>query len=277
MTREVDENGRVLAVRFFDEQGRPTFYASDYAEARYVYDLAGRQTEVSYFDTQGKPMMVRRGYARMTTEYNTLGLKTEECYYDVDGNLVDTQMGYAKEVSTYDDLGNRTNVRYLNTAQLQVIPEGSAYAYYLMAYDDAGRILSEEYYDEMDKPTLCRDGYYAHYAEYTEKGRLKEETYLDNENKPVAYNGYSKRELVEEDEENHTYTLRVINETMDDESYIESRQTFDKYDRMIRISYFDKAGQPKTGAEGASTIEMERTSEGRELDTSWRMVSISLV
>ena len=181
----------------------------------------------------------------------------------MDGNLVDTQMGYAKEVSTYDDLGNRLTVKYYNIAQLQVVPEGSAYAYYLMDYDDAGRILSEEYYDEMDKPTLCRDGYYAHYAEYTETGRLKEETYLDNENKPVAYNGYSKRELVEEDEENNTYTLRVMNETLDDESYIESRQTFDRYDRMIRISYFNKAGNPVIGAEGASTVEKEYTGRGQ--------------
>ena len=263
MTREVDENGRVTAVHFYDEQGKPTYYANDYAEAHYTYDLAGRQIEVSYFDKEGKPMAVRRGFAKKTTTYNTLGLMTEEAYYDVDNNLVDITAGYAKAVYTYDDLGNKITERYLNTADLQVVPEGSAYAYYLMDYDEAGRILSEEYYDALDNPAPNRSGYAAHYAAYTESGHVKEERFIDAEGKPVAVNGYSRRELLEEDAEARTYTMRVMDETQDDASYLETRQTFDRYDRMIRVSYFNKEGNPAIGAEGASTVEKEYTGRGQ--------------
>ena len=92
---------------------------------------------------------------------------------------------------------------------------------------------------------------------------MQEEYFLDNEGKPVTYNNYSRRELVEEDTEARTYTLRVIDETLDDDSYIESRQTFDRYDRMVKISYFDKQGNPAIGSEGANTVEKEYTGRGQ--------------
>ena len=132
-----------------------------------------------------------------------------------------------------------------------------------MDYDEDGRMISEEYFDNLDKPALSRNGYFAHYISYTESGKVQEENYLNTDRKPVAVNGYSRRILLEEDHEANTYTMRVMDESLEGDAYIETKQTFDRYNRMIRISYYDRNGNPAIGGEGANTVEMEYTGRGQ--------------
>ena len=127
LKREVDSDGKVLSIKYFDTAGLPAFYAGDYAEIRFTYDLAARQTSVSFYDKAGNPCTCLKGYAKKTVAYNTLGNVTEEAYYDTEGNLTDTRMKYAKVVYTYDDLGNMTSERYYDTNELGVIPEDARY------------------------------------------------------------------------------------------------------------------------------------------------------
>ena len=264
LKREVDPDGKMLSIKYYDTAGLPTFFAGEFSEARFTYDLAGRQTSVSYFDKAGNPCLCLRGYSKKTTAYNAIGNVTEEAYYDTEYNLTDTKMKYAKVVYTYDNLGNMTSERYYDTKELGVIPEDARYAQILNEWDDKGRLISEEYYDEYDNLALNRDGYAAHMISYTDSGLIQEEFYLDDDEKPIAIaEGYSRRTLISEDQTNGTYVMNVLNETATDEDpYAKIIQTYDRYGRAIESDYFRRDGSPAIGPEGSPIVTREFTSRG---------------
>ena len=107
LTREVDPDGRVHSIKYFDTNGNPALYGSQYAEARFTYDLAGRETSVRYYDRAGNLCTCLRGYAVKTTAYNELGNIVEEAYFDTEENPVNTTMGYARALYTQRRPGTR--------------------------------------------------------------------------------------------------------------------------------------------------------------------------
>ena len=219
LTREVDADGRVLSVKYFDVSGNPTTYQNQYAEIRYQYDLAGREVDIRYYDRAGNPVATVRGYARKTTEYNSLGNVTEEAYYDTEDNLTDTAMGYAVARFTYDEMGNLVSEKYLDTQLLGIVPEDARYASVYNAWDEEGRLISEEYVDELDAPVNNREGFATHTISYTESGLIAEETYRDENDEPaLTSEGYSHRTLVEEDQDSRTYVMRQENELLAEEA-----------------------------------------------------------
>ena len=264
LSREVDPDGRVLSIKYFDTDGNPALYANQYAEARFTYDLAGRETSVRYYDRAGNLCLCQRGYAVKTTAYNELGNVVEEAYFDTEENPVNTTMGYARAVYAYDELGNLTSERYLDEKAMNIEPLDARYAYALMDYDEAGHVISEEYYDIYDKPAVNRSGFAAHYATYNENGHIVEERYLDAMGQPVASeDGYSSRELVSEDADAGTYTMREVYESAEDESASTyTLQTYDRYDRAIETHYFSSDDKPIDGPEGCAAVEREYTSRG---------------
>jgi len=260
--REVDPDGRVLSIRYFDTLGVTTFFSGQYAQARYTYDLAGRETSVSYYDRGEHLCVCQRGYAIKKTVYNEFGNVTQESYYDTRENLTDTTSGYATVLYTYDDLGNLTSKRYLNTMEQSVIPEDVRYAAVLNDFDDVGRLISEEYLDEEDMPVNCREGFALHKISYSESGLIEEEYYEDAFGRPAVIEaGYSRRKLVSEDEESHTYVMKVMNETVDEgEGWAWSLQTYDRYENPIEIRWYDADDNPVNGPEGCHMTVMEYTS-----------------
>ena len=267
LKREVDPDGKILSVKYFDTTGQPTLYAGEYAEIRYTYDLAGRETSISFFDKGGNPCSCLRGYAKTTMAYNALGNVTEEAYYDTEGNLTDTRMKYAKVVYTYDDLGNMTSERFYDTKELGVIPDDARYAQVLNDYDEKGRLISEEFLDAFDNPVLNRDGYASHEISYTESGLIKEEFYLGEDDTPIAINDdyckYSKRILQSENQVDGTYVMIVTNEVATEEDdYAAIIQTYDRYGRPIESDYLNQDGGPTIGPEGSPIVVREYTSRG---------------
>ena len=263
LTREVDPDGKVLSIKYYNISGSPVLYANDYAEVRYTYDLAGRQTSASYYDLVGNLKLRKQGYAKKTTVYNEMGNVIEEAYYDTEDNLTDTTMKYAVALYTYDGLGNLTSESYLNTLALNVVPEGSLYAYSLLDYDDRSRLISEEYYDDFDRLAPCRGGYAAHYITYAESGHIEEEYYLDMYHEPIAIDGFSNRILLSEDEEEQTYVMRLSDESADEDAYVYLIQKYDRHDRPIETSYFDGKDNPTLGPELCCKVVREYTSRGQ--------------
>ena len=172
-------------------------------------------------------------------------------------------MGYAKAEYTYDDLGNQTSERYFDTESLGVTPQSLPYAFAVKNYDDEGRLISEEYFDETGKPAVSKNGYAAHYIIYAASGRIAEENYLGTDLKPAVVDGFSRRVLVSENEENRTYVMRVIDETVEEDAYIGSLQTIDRYGNVIKLSYVDAQDNAAIGPEGCSTVTREYTSRGQ--------------
>ena len=144
-----------------------------------------------------------------------------------------------------------------------MVPEGAQYAFALMNYDDKGRLVSEEYYDEYDRLAPSRDGFAAHYVSYTESGLVAEEYYLDVRKQPMAIGEFSKRVLVSEDKESQTYVMRIMDETLSEDARIYSLQTFDRYNQPIVIRYLDAQGNAAIGPEGCSMVTREYTSRGQ--------------
>ena len=65
-----------------------------------------------------------------------------------------------------------------------------------------------------------------------------------------------------ENDEDHSYIMKETDESAEEDACAVALQTYDKYDRAIRSEYFDKNGNPATGAEGLSVITREYTSRG---------------
>ena len=93
--------------------------------------------------------------------------------------------------------------------------------------------------------------------------RIAEENYLGTDLKPAVVDGFSRRVLVSENEENRTYVMRVIDETVEEDAYIGSLQTIDRYGNVIKLSYVDAQDNAAIGPEGCSTVTREYTSRGQ--------------
>ena len=73
--------------------------------------------------------------------------------------------------------------------------------------------------------------------------------------------GYSRRELVSEDEARQIYVMKTMNETVDEtEGWAYSLQTCDRYENPIEIRWYDAEDRPVDGPEGCHMVSMEYTS-----------------
>ena len=262
---EVDADGRVLSEKYYDVSGEPTLFAGEYAEARYTYDLAGRETSVTYYDRSGALCSCKRGYAKMTTAYNDLGNPTQVAYYDTNNSLTMTTMGYAITAYTYDDLGNMTSESYLTPDDLGAVRSDANYSRVEMEYDEDGKPVSSRYYDEKGNLVNSSEGYAEHVISYSDDWHVQEEYYRDQNGNPVLVTGgYSRRKLIEVNEEDRTYVMSEIDETLGENGanpYV--LRTYDHYDRIIKEQYFGGDGTPANGPEGCNTVAKEYTSRGQ--------------
>lgn len=65
---DLDELGRIIEERYFNEQGRTVSIAGQYGN-RYAYDKNGKQKWTTYIDQYGKPMVGDQGYTSTCSEY----------------------------------------------------------------------------------------------------------------------------------------------------------------------------------------------------------------
>ena len=104
-----------------------------------------------------------------------------------------TVSGYITDLSSSETLIG-AGVLLDNGARVPVGAVTNPYGYYTLTIpkgDDEGRLISEEYYDELDHPAPSREGFAAHYVTYAESGHVASESYKDVNGQPMNVGGFS--------------------------------------------------------------------------------------
>ena len=88
MTRDTDEEGRVILVCFYDAEGNLVVTPAGYAVVARAYDEEGRQIQEAYFGADEEPIDAGNGYAGWSAEYDADG-NAVKTYVAADGTVVE--------------------------------------------------------------------------------------------------------------------------------------------------------------------------------------------
>lgn len=110
---DYDADGRVIAKRNFDAEGKPAADAHGVSSREFAYDAAGHLVSVVTRDTNGKKIVPRMpGYAERITAYDALNRLIEIRHLDGLGNPITNAEGENHVRFQYDDshhTATRTN------------------------------------------------------------------------------------------------------------------------------------------------------------------------
>lgn len=181
---------------FYDDQGEPVQRYPGYYALLKEYDEKGNNYHISYLDLNDLPVVTKEGYSdKYLTFYDTGKIKTEK-YYDTSGNPVNTFAHGYGFLDEYSDKGRKYKTTYLGKDN-DPIMVGLGYAivvrqYYETNGPEKGKVESEFYFDENEKPVALSLGQYGVHKQYDEEGRETILTYLDADGKPIITNkGYT--------------------------------------------------------------------------------------
>jgi MTH538 TIR-like domain (DUF1863)/GYF domain 2 len=127
-----DPQGRLATVYFRNSYGSPVSDSNGVFGQKYEYDSRGMITEVTNLDSMGAPMVDRRGVRSVRKEYGNLGSLVRQSYVDADERAI---LG-AEQVATFT-----------------------------YRHDDRGNQIERRCFDQLEQPTLHKDGYFR--AEWT--------------------------------------------------------------------------------------------------------------
>ena len=176
-TRELDEEGREVCVKYYAADGSLTDRGAGYAWAQteYVgrnerhitrYDLSGEKTEApggyttlcqtwqedrvvleTFLNAEGQRILNRDGGGAVRYDYDAAGRVVQVNYEDLGGSPCPCQAGYCGFRDTLDEAGRVVSRQYLGADGLPTnLPEG--YSEVRTSYDAAGTVLSTRYFDE---------------------------------------------------------------------------------------------------------------------------------
>lgn len=112
----VNDQGQVVAERFYDADGNPsnregTEYEDTYCTVEYTYDKMGNINREKYYNRDGELVLCRKGYAIVYREYDAYNRVVYEKFSGngmEDPQLEDGAFAYRYE---YDGDGNLTQIR----------------------------------------------------------------------------------------------------------------------------------------------------------------------
>lgn len=303
-----DEKGR-LAERYGQNESGNAVYAKSSGVYRTVYEAEDGICSEAYYGADGSPIINNCGYARQSLRYDIRGRIVERWVYGLDQKLTyDTAggncAGYTVEYPDED------TVRYIcYNAEGEAAPGMSGYvsctvrvrersgwesvvekSYYDAAgnpvrardnaasvvyqYDDAGRLVSEAYFDEMGAPCGNYLGASVIRYNYRDKNMISRE-YFDAEGVPccVKYEGgnYAKVEI---DYDLYDRATRIRCYDGDSnrvhiDGVWERQIEYDEGENCIRYKYCDNEGMLMDNAEGYAVREYKYDESGAVIRESY--------
>ena len=296
MVRDINDQGKVTRVSFFDEKEQPVAQSNGYAVVTREYDAAGHKIRESYYDDSGFPVMLSSGgYASVAYEYDAQGFVSCERYYGTGGEritlengvsgysannlnkdvkldemwlnendepVMNSKSGYAHVVRTVDSVGNVARVSYYDE-NYQPVTLAEGYSIIEMKYNRRRQKIRESYFDENGEAVVAPGlGYASVSYEYDSKGRvIAEHYYWANGRKITLENGVSswRATYLESGEKGEEIWLDRNGEPVinRDLGYAKVTREADGMGNIIRESYYDEYGDPVMLPDGYAAIERE--------------------
>ena len=243
VVRDIDEDGRVYYVAFYDENLDPIETEQGYAFVSRDYNESGKVIMESYFDINGDlTILPGAGYAAVTYEYDDQGLVSAERYFGVDG----TRTLLSNGVSGYKAVNYNRKIKleelWLDIDETPAMNLKLGYARVQRELDEDGNILRESYYDASNKPVTIEDGYATIVRKYNEDHQVVRESYFGEDGKAMLLpsTGYA-----------------AVTYEYDDRGYVCCER------------YFDKAGKRITLSDGSSGYRVNYLNENVKLEEMW--------
>jgi len=97
--------GKVIAVNWYDPEGKPMTAGDTYCRIEYTYDQSGNINREKYYDENGSPILCKAGYAIVYREFDSYNRVAYEKYYDIDGFAIMLEDGSVSKRFEYDEDG----------------------------------------------------------------------------------------------------------------------------------------------------------------------------
>ena len=181
---EKDDNGRVIRIAYFAEDGSPAVTTGGYHAIEQNYNEAGSVSTVIYQDVTGAPVKNTTGYAILERSFNEKGQLDTESFFDASHQPVMVADGYHAVRRTYTEEGALADREYLDLNG-QLILTGGGYAVVSRIY--LNKRTSEDFFYGINRePVCCTGGYYGVHTEKNKEGQVIRTEYLDADGNLMA-------------------------------------------------------------------------------------------
>ena len=200
-TQKYNERNQSIEDRYYDTKGELTNYSTNnYCIARYEYDDKGQVVKFSCFDKNDKPTNyigeIDGNYSIRTAQYDQYGRRVREFFYDKDGLPTDPKVMVPEAVCDYDKRGNQIYTASCDGRGKLINNPQTGWSYMRRAFDNQKNVLWTAYYNEEERPILCKDGYHKEMRTYTKSNKVETISYFNSSCRPMKLMGVHKLKYV---------------------------------------------------------------------------------
>lgn len=199
ITRKYNNRNQCIETCYHNTKGELTTYSNhNYCIERSEYNEYGQIIKVSYFDKNNQPTFYLGNldgrYSTFAAEYDQYGRVIRNLYFDKNGKPTDPKVMVPEAITGYDKWGNIIYIASCDGNGNLIMNPQTGWSYAKQEFDNKGNLLWTAYFNDKEKPMLCRDGYHKVVNTYTNSNNSESISYFDVSEKPMLVNGYHKEQ-----------------------------------------------------------------------------------
>lgn len=196
-TQKFNNRNQCIETCYYNTKGELTSYSNhNYCIERSEYDEKGQVVKVSYFDKNNQPTIYYGDndghYSIRTIEYDQYGRTIKNFYFDKNGIPTDPKVMVPEAACDYDKWGNIVFIASCDGKGNFIPNPQTGWSIMRSEYDNKGNVLWNSYFNENNKPMLCKEGYHKVVNTFTSNNKKETMSYFDVSGKPMLVNGYHK-------------------------------------------------------------------------------------
>ena len=269
LVNEYDDHDNKLSESYRDINNQPVaIHTGRQAGRQFTYDEQNRLVKSEYHGLDGGITQNATGIAMEETEYSH-GYPSKETRFDARHVVCRTSPAgdsIAIIKYEYDSNGNKIREAYYDEGEIPIIDHTGVHKI-LNSYS-ADMLVQTSFVDDLQNPSMNRDGIHTIRYGRDSIGRLIEESTYDVEGVPTRnfsdkvymrqfkYDKYGRRISVSYWKDSVTMMPRWSG------SFAETTN-YDEHGRAVEYRYLDQFGEPFTGAEGSSMSRLVYKADGK--------------
>jgi hypothetical protein len=244
--QRLDEQGRVIELRYIDAAGAPAQRTDGVSSVRYTYGQSELVEDESYFSHDGAPQTNTKGVHRIATEYDRGGLELSVRYLDDFNRPLPDKNGVQCTRTRYDAFGNSIEVRDFDQDGRPRLSDGTAIC--RLTRDESGREIEIAFFDDHGAPAMSEFGYVARRQVHNSKGLVIEWSFADGNGNPARVRGSEhsirRRVLDDRDRPAHESSFDTDGKPFTIQGSQQNERTFDDRDNAVLRTYLTENGAP---------------------------------
>ncbi|HXB32361.1 MAG TPA: hypothetical protein VNV35_03025 [Puia sp.] len=275
--REYKHGFNTIETNYFNETMivRSTRLADSVAIIWHTYDQQGNETETQYFDPQNNPIANSQGVQKIRREYSPDGMlmRAIRTGFNANSMLWDKQLSLWVSFG-HDEKGRATSISLQGSTGIRVPNPENGALLTKYSYDAWGRTHAVGYWLNETTKMACYLGYQELVNHYNADGQVVEVNFIDSAGNPFDAIGYN-RQVYRYNEQGLPAGVAFFNrdkpalfslEGASASNFHRLQYSYDGFNRLRTISYFDETGQP---VNAILRPGRNRELEAREIDLDY--------